>query len=316
MRREVKHLYKSNKTVTNITGNISTYSNDKLKYALAERIVIKEGYITSQYYNHFLSFIEVLDINLNKDFEAGFLMKESCMLLFIMLDGNITLYNNAGSKIAIVQKGKCLAMYNEGQFSYHLSPGRHQLCYIIPRLEWVKESFSSYPGFDHFLHSIKSNSVSFQNKLSCIINNSMSLRLKKLFGRKETDEEDLEATLMQDVKIIFRQYHKLIETKLTQKVYLIRDYIECNYANQFINNDILAENFHITKKTLIKIFKDEFRSTPHKFLINTRLQQAKLLLTKYKTSPRNVWFIVGYRDYRSFSIQFKKLFGIPPSECF
>ncbi|MCT1530844.1 MULTISPECIES: AraC family transcriptional regulator [Sphingobacterium] len=87
-----------------------------------------------------------------------------------------------------------------------------------------------------------------------------------------------------------------------------------NYMDPNLNNKALMDKFYITERTLIDTFKDEFGETPHRYLINLRMKEAKRLLQIEKKTPTEVSVLVGYDNFRSFRTQFVKTFGFPPSE--
>lgn len=102
---------------------------------------------------------------------------------------------------------------------------------------------------------------------------------------------------------------------MTARVYLIKEHMDQNYMDPNLTNQALMDKFYITERTLIDTFKDEFGETPHRYLINLRMQEAKRLLEIEKKTPTEASILVGYDNFRSFRIQFVKTFGFPPSEC-
>jgi len=71
-----------------------------LPYAKAERIDVKEGIIISQYYSHFLFFLEVIEVDIPTDLQADYMMEDTSLFLFMMLDGNILFHKHDGEHIA------------------------------------------------------------------------------------------------------------------------------------------------------------------------------------------------------------------------
>ncbi|AMP97119.1 AraC family transcriptional regulator [Pedobacter cryoconitis] len=56
-------------------------------------------------------------------------------------------------------------------------------------------------------------------------------------------------------------------------------------------------------------FKDIFRQTPNRWLIQRRLQEAHFLIEKEKKAPNEIYLDLGFEDLSHFSFAFKKHFG-------
>lgn len=316
MRRTVIYQFRSHAAVTDITGNIPGWCGNCMTYARAERIDIKEGTIISQYYSHFLFFIEVIDMDLTGDLEADYMVLETSLFLFMMLDGEIAFEVLGLGRVAGASRNTCYATYNgKGKFTYRLPAGRHGFCYIVPRAEWVAKNIGRFPRLEPFLESMEKGDKLFGRMPACRIDEGMHIKLKKLFSLREEKGNDLESLLLRDVKRIIIYYHQLLDAILAQRVYLIKDYLEKNYADPLLGIGTLVKVFHVTKKTLIETFRSEFGTTPYDYLIQIRMQHARRLLKEEAMTLTEVCSRVGYRDFRSFGIQFKKYFGFSPSEC-
>jgi len=309
-------MFRSHAVVTDITGNIPRWCRFHLPYAQAERIDVKEGVIISQYYSHFLFFLEVIEVDIHTDLQADYLMEDTSLFLFMMLEGNILFQKHDGEHIAEAIRNICYATYNrQCTYSFSLPAGRHRLCYIIPRNEWVTKNIRYYPRLKPFLQQMEQNNLPFGHMPSCRIEKGMERSLDKLFGRTEIRDKDLEAVLLRDAKRVLYHYQLAVEEKMTARAYLIKEHMDQNYMDPNLNNKALMDKFYITERTLIDTFKDEFGETPHRYLINLRMRQAKRLLEIEKKTPTEVSVLVGYDNFRSFRTQFVKTFGFPPSEC-
>lgn len=91
------------------------------------------------------------------------------------------------------------------------------------------------------------------------------------------------------------------------------EYINCNYMKDIGISDV-AEHLHISESYLSKLFKAETSFTFVEYLANVRIKKAVELL---KTSSIKIYEaanMVGFKDYRYFSMIFKKMVGISPTE--
>lgn len=315
MQRSFDVEFRTRVTVTDVTGNIPRWCGDCLTYAQAERFIFQEGISVRQFYSHYLFFVEVMDIDLHTELVADFLIKEASLFLFVMLEGNMSFCTGGGEAIAEATGNTCYATYNrEGRFTFSLPAGKHRLCYILPRTEWNAKNIKHYPRLEPFLENMYNSETSFGYLPTCTITKGMEIGLKKLFGLREEKGRDFEADLLRDAKRVMYHYLNLLEDKLAQRVHLIKDYIDRNYANPELNNALLMKVFHITEKTLIDTFKTEFGTTPYNYLVELRIEKARLMFEKREKTPTQVYILVGYVNFRSFKTQFKKIHGISPSQ--
>jgi len=65
--------------------------------------------------------------------------------------------------------------------------------------------------------------------------------------------------------------------------------------------------------TFKRDFQAIFKTTPNKWLLQKRLEEAHYLLKEKKMRSTDVYVDVGFKDYSHFSVAFKKLFGTAPS---
>ncbi|WP_104382173.1 AraC family transcriptional regulator [Sphingobacterium sp. HMA12] len=315
MQRTIRHVFKTKDVISDITGNIPNSFNIKISYAKAEKKVFQEGTMYSQYFSHYLYLIELTTIELHKDLLTTYINEKKRLFLFMMLQGNISFYTNEGIPITEISENTCYATYKrKGKYLFKLLKGKHQFFCIIPRTGWLHRNSENYPSLELFLKSMKNDQKLFGQLSLCSIDKKLNDLLFHLFSLNQDNPIELETLLLINVKAIISQYQLLLDKKHSSRAYIIKDYIDINFADININNKILAELFFTTEKTLIQTFKKEFGTTPHSYLIKKRLERAKDLITLEQMTPTQVYNLVGYLDFQSFSKQFKKYFGLPPSK--
>lgn len=97
-------------------------------------------------------------------------------------------------------------------------------------------------------------------------------------------------------------YRRIVNAKL---------YIDTHFAES-IELDHIADEANFSKFHFIRLFKDIYGDTPHQYLIQVRIEQAKQLLCK-NVPIGEVCFSVGFNSVSSFTGLFKKCTGIIPS---
>ncbi len=91
------------------------------------------------------------------------------------------------------------------------------------------------------------------------------------------------------------------------------DYIEKNYQNPELSNEIIYNEIGACKSYLSTIFKSSTGLTIHHYLLNVRISRAKELLLK-GYSATEVSSMVGFVSLHSFIRAFKQITGYTPTE--
>lgn len=101
--------------------------------------------------------------------------------------------------------------------------------------------------------------------------------------------------------------------KQDKVVWKVQRYLEKNHRLP-VDNDKLAEEFHISKSYLSHVFKDVTGYSIHQYLINYRLSSARTLLRETNAPVTDIAFEVGFDDSSNFSRVFRRKFGVTPRE--
>ncbi|WP_343556265.1 AraC family transcriptional regulator [Sphingobacterium sp.] len=315
MRRTVKHIFSTKETISDITGRLSDCDIPKLSYAKAEKTMFSEGTMYSQYFSHYLFLLEHISIDLHSDLEAEFTNEKKRLFLFALLDGSISLFAEDGFPIIKTEKNIFFATYNKkGNFRYQIPKGNHQFLCVTPRTAWLKRNKEYFPRIIQFIDSMKSERKLFSHMSPCLIDKHLRGLLLHLFNIRNIDPTELEINIFRKIKAIIGYYQLLLDEKFSRKSYIIKDYIDNNYCDINLTNKALTNKFFTTEKTLIHTFKREFGITPHSYIIKKRMEKAKSLIISDKILPSEIYLHIGYSDFHSFRKQFKKHFGIPPSQ--
>ena len=84
------------------------------------------------------------------------------------------------------------------------------------------------------------------------------------------------------------------------------------YVHKKLNLDELAESLHMSKSNLIRIFKKKYGVTPYEYLIDLRLETAKILLKDTKLTIKEIADKLVFFDEHYFSSIFLKKIGVRP----
>jgi AraC-like DNA-binding protein len=133
-------------------------------------------------------------------------------------------------------------------------------------------------------------------------------RVNRLFElREEARHQFAESASIAPGKITINAEEEKMVTQMLKA-------IEAHIDNEQYNADQLARDIAISRASLYKKMQTILGITPTDFIRNVRLKRAAQLLADTQLSINEIAGRVGFVTARNFSSQFKKMFGVTPSE--
>ena len=100
--------------------------------------------------------------------------------------------------------------------------------------------------------------------------------------------------------------------EIFKRISAARDWMEAHYKDNITLEDI-ASIAAMNSQHFLRMFKQVYSITPHQYLIDLRLKKARQLLDSNDMTISDICQSVGFESAFSFSVLFKKRFGLPPS---
>lgn len=92
------------------------------------------------------------------------------------------------------------------------------------------------------------------------------------------------------------------------------EYLFENYKKSDLTIKEIADRSFMSEVYFRKLFKAQYGISPQKFIVDLRIQNAVGLISTGYYSLKEVAAKCGYRDYKYFSVEFKRIMGVSPSE--
>lgn len=91
-----------------------------------------------------------------------------------------------------------------------------------------------------------------------------------------------------------------------------RDAIDRDYAKP-LDIPTLARIAGLSQAHFIRVFRDAYGETPHRYLQRRRVERAMFLLRESESSVTEICFAVGFGSLGTFSRTFASIVGEPPT---
>lgn len=129
-------------------------------------------------------------------------------------------------------------------------------------------------------------------------------------------------TTMAGLKAILKEfcfeyglYFKELTAKNQQNIsYQIEEYLKQNYQKNDITVKELSKQFYMHPAYLGRMFQQKTGISCNEYLHRLRIQEAQRLMNKDSVTLQEIAEQVGYNNYHSFLIHFKRCVGIKPAD--
>jgi len=123
----------------------------------------------------------------------------------------------------------------------------------------------------------------------------------------------IEFMILLNRALMTNQLEKLHEATYDPKVQLVLEYIN-SHLDEDLTVDLLADTVFVSKYHLMRKFKAETGYSVHQYISSKRLLLARELLSTTSAPITDICFQCGFKDYSTFSREFKKQFKVSARE--
>ncbi|MBT31652.1 MAG: hypothetical protein CMO01_18505 [Thalassobius sp.] len=234
-----------------------------------------------------------------------------------LLDQNSFVIVNRGSKVSFSvnqtpqQKTKIVYLF----FNHILSQlVAKDIFHNLNEQILTENSIDDYSLIEH----IHFNNASLKENLHTLLSlgdscaSFQALKADMLIRKMLEDiiTENYAAFRMADNLNVIKQSTKV---SLYKRIAIAKSWMETHFSLPLKLTD-LADIAMVNSQHFLRLFKKAYNTTPHQYLTEIRLRQAKRLLTHPTKSVSEVCYEVGFESLSSFSILFKKQTGHSPKK--
>lgn len=99
--------------------------------------------------------------------------------------------------------------------------------------------------------------------------------------------------------------------ELYRRLALAKDYIDAHLHTD-VSLDRAAREACLSKYHFLRMFREVYHQTPHRYMMHQRLKRAQFLLRTTGDSVGAICRTVGFEDHGSFGRLFRRAFGVTP----
>ena len=220
----------------------------------------------------------------------------------------------------------------EGDVSYTIENKKYQLSkydFVITRPtahhnliinnKCVYDRYNALFSPNGFIAEIVSLVATEVDVINCADDKVFIEAFKKLDYYEENytkqEFENLLLSILTEVlyKVKYKNVQSIVDYKPLPDV--IKKSIEYINANLYTIKDVseISSALYVSKNYFFRVFKQELKISPKKYIVNKRLLRAQNLL-RAGEKPTEVYLDCGFDNYTSFYKQYVTEFGYPPSQ--
>lgn len=262
----------------------------------------KDAEIVSQQLNHHPFFIDLVDLRLKEDFVVPFNITEKNLSLFFIPEGDVTICSAEGTHINEIKSNNFLiSIFNPGKFLLTAKAGHHTVLLISMNPEWIETKLNKLSRIQKIVEMFHSKDNTYEIMLQCRIIKQVEAWLKKIYNYSPDNPGAIDGNLQTYISSILQYYNNKMESLNYDLAEQVKRYIEENLSDPALSVQVLAENFCVTRFTLLNHFKRKYATSVQEFITSVRMERAMQIMESTGVSTGRVYDQVGYTDVRAFN---------------
>ena len=138
---------------------------------------------------------------------------------------------------------------------------------------------------------------------------SMCERMEKMWLDRNADAFRLNSQMLRILSEL--SAGSLVNEEQNSIAYRLKTHLDIKYTEPIHLSD-LSQSFGYTADHLIRAFRKQYGITPHRYLVEKRMDHARWLLENTKLTAEQIATAVGYTDFSTFYRSFCKAQGQAP----
>ncbi|MBZ4190746.1 MULTISPECIES: AraC family transcriptional regulator [Bacteroidota] len=282
-------------------NNLPEWSKFPLPFASERQVfTLPQFELLSQQLKNVPFFIDLVQLNVTEPAYIPFDISERQLYLYFMLKGSLLYMTEEHKPIIRTQANTFLmSYYDTGRYFAYAEKGVH-ICLVVSILpEWIESMYHNYPNLQYILHRFKNDTRPYDTMYQCRMDRKIHRWLYKIYSYSQNNIGALDGNLRKYISYLLEYYDSVLEQQKSDLAYKIKTHIQEHYTDNALTVKSLSEYFFVTERTLLNIFKRQYRMSVQDFITDLRMTHA-LLLMEQGTGIKDVYMAVGYTNERPF----------------
>ncbi|MEZ5040863.1 MAG: helix-turn-helix domain-containing protein [Saprospiraceae bacterium] len=179
---------------------------------------------------------------------------------------------------------------------------------------WIDELRELFPKVDWVPECIITDTEGLYTSGGTFSSFNLILYLVEKFVNKEVAvriSKELEIDYGRSSQLPFMIFNNQ-RNHTDERILAVQQFMEKHYEKT-IKLDVLAKQFSMSRRNLIRRFKVATGNTPRTYIQRLRIEEAKRILETSESNVSEVMFAVGYTDVNTFRDIFQRYTGFLPS---
>ena len=188
------------------------------------------------------------------------------------------------------------------------------VCYLPARLDYTRTATKDEMIIVHFdTISYNTKNIEFFVPGDTTVLAGLFRQILNVWSKKELGYKFKCSAILYE---IFAECYAQNYVSKTQdpKIQKSVEYLLKNYKKNDLTIKEIADKSFMSEVYFRRLFKEQYGVSPHKYIVDLRLQNAVGLISTGYYSLSEIAYMSGYNDYKYFSTEFKRNMGISPSE--
>lgn len=224
---------------------------------------------------------------------------------------NVNLFNTGRNFDALSYRFRDGTLLRTGAQS--CAPSANSLCFVPARLDYTRTSPLDELIVVHFhaVNYVTSRIETFTPDDPAPFV-SRFRQILALWQQKEPGYRFRCSALLYEIFAECRAGSAAEEAK-SSKIRASVEYLKEQYLNPELTVGEIAARSFVSEVYFRKLFREEYGTSPQKYVIKLRIHHAVGLIATGYYSLQEVAFLSGYTDYKYFAVEFKRIMGVSPS---
>lgn len=304
-------------------GQRSHFMNIPLNGAAIQLLLGIDARIQLQSISHYLVRLDFFELDLPDKMNFDMIIEQSSFLMFIMLNGESTLYNEFGDLVSESKGNSCtLCFLSAGQYTWEFKSPKHTMILLNFNQEYFIDRCKEIPQFKEMTDARQSGDIPYIVLPHCKIATSIFNLFKKYFNHINSGKLTQFTAINNISRDCLDKYQQaLINEKYTTNAFnktkkaAIISFIHQHYTEKIVENQrAVASMFNISISTLNRLLKKTIKMTLRQYVIKLRMDEAMVQIKTTQLAIKDIAANIGYPDPLHFSRLFKNYFDISPSD--